>query len=289
MLIGHQKQWQFLKKSIEMRKISHAYLFSGQERLGKKTLALEFAKLLTGQESAAKINPDLNMILPEDNEIKIAQIREMTRLLSLKPYSAPFKIAIIDQAHCMNWPAQTALLKTLEEPKGESILILISEYPEMLLSTILSRIQKIKFYPVKKEEIEKYLKEQKIEGEGLEELCSISLGKPGEAVNFVSDPRRIEILRQRIKELNKIKDADLVLRFQYAKDLSQSKEGLREVLDIWTGYFRDALISAVNNQPTKYSLNKLKDILNLIQNTKFLLFNTNANSRLAFERLMLEL
>jgi len=289
MLIGHQRQWQFLKQAAESDKISHAYLFSGQEKLGKKTMAIEWISCLFGENLQGKLHPDFILIEPQNKEIQIDQIRDLIWKLSLKPYSAPLKTAVIDQAHLMNEEAQNCFLKTLEEPKGKTLLILITEYPEMLFPTILSRVQRIKFYPVKKIEIDNYLKNQKISKEEAEKIAELSLGRPGVAIDFVLQPKKLESWQQKTKELIKISNADLASRFQYAKDLSGELQGLKETLDIWLSYFRNVLIEEINSQSKKYSLDKLKNILKLIQKTNFLISTTNINPRLALEILMLEL
>jgi len=250
MIIGHQKQWQFLKKSVELGKISHAYLFSGEERLGKKRTALEFVKLING-ENFNLGHPDLILIEPKGGApIQIAQIRELIQKLSLKPYSAPFKVAIIDQAHLMTKEAQHSFLKTLEEPKGKTLLILITEAPGRLLATIPSRCEVIKFTPVKEIEIESYLKE-KLSDKDWEEASKFCLGRPGEAVDFISDPQKLENRKKIIKELIKISNSGLAFRFKYAKELSR-ESNLREILDIWLSYFRNVLISKIEN-PSLYS------------------------------------
>jgi len=290
MIIGHQKQWQFLKKSVELGKISHAYLFSGEERLGKKRIALEFVKLINGENFNIG-HPDLILIEPKGGApIQIAQIRELIQKLSLKPYSAPFKVAIIDQAHLMTKEAQHSFLKTLEEPKGKTLLILITEAPKRLLATIPSRCEVIKFSPVKEVEIKSYLREN-LSDKDWEEASKFCLGRPGEAVDFISDSQKLENRKKIIKELIKISNSGLAFRFQYAKDLSKNSN-LREILDIWLSYFRNILLSTINNQQStinKYSFFKLKNILSQIQNTNFLLSSTNVNPRLALEILMLEL
>lgn len=288
-IIGHQKQWQFLKKSVELGKISHAYLFSGQERLGKKRIALEFVKLINGENFDIG-HPDLILIESEKGGIQIARIRELIQKLSLKPYSALFKVAIIDQAHLMTKEAQHSFLKTLEEPKGKTLLILITEAPKRLLATIPSRCEVIKFSPVKEVEIKSYLKEN-LSDKNWEEASKFCLGRPGEAVDFISDPQKLENRKKIIKELIKISNSGLAFRFQFAKDLSK-KSNLREILDIWLSYFRNILLSTINSQQStinKYSFSKLKNILSQIQNTNFLLTSTNVNPRLALEILMLEL
>ena len=317
MIIGHQKQWRFLKKSVELGKISHAYLFCGEEHLGKKRIALEFVKLINGGNFDMG-HPDLILIEPEREGIQIAQIRELIQKLSLKPYSAPFKVALIDQAHLMTKEAQHSFLKTLEEPKGRTILILITEAPERLLATIPSRCEIIKFSPVKEIEIKSYLRE-KLSDKDCEEASKFCLGRPGEAVDFVSDPKKLENRKKIIKELIKISNSGLASRFQSAKDLSK-ESNLKEILEIWLSYFRNILISKIenpnlypnygahrrwdSNPPTALlkgtsggecsasrvsSFSWLKNILSQIQNTNFLISTTNINQRLALEILMLEL
>ena len=278
MLIGHQKQWNFLKKITEVNKISHSYLFIGQEKLGKKKVALEWASLLFNENINFKksYNPDLLLVEPDGKEIKISQIRELIQKLSLKFYSAPFKIAIIDKAHLMNKEAQNALLKTLEEPKGKTILILITEFPEMLFSTILSRVQVVKFYPVKQEEIIKYLKKQEIKDREVEEISKTARGKPGLAIDFFLEPNKLENEKKIIKELINISKASLSIRFQYVKKLAE-KEDVRDILNIWLKYFRDT------------DIYKFKNIIKQIQEINFLLSKTNINPKLALEVLILEL
>jgi len=291
MIIGHQKQWQFLKKSVSLEKISHAYLFSGQEKLGKKTVALEFAKLINGTKQK-KGDPDLILIKPEIKTIQIAQIRALIWKLSLKPYSAPFKIAIIDKAHCLTAEAQNALLKTLEEPKKQTILILITEYPETLFSTIRSRCEVLRFFPVKKGEIETYLREKGLSQQEAERITGISLGKPGEAIDFISNPQKLEDRKKTIEELITLSKGDLASRFQYVKTISK-EPNLNEILKVWMSYLRNILISSIGSKKTvsrlhHYSFSKLKNILEQMQKTNFLISTTNINPKLALEVLMLE-
>ncbi len=293
MIIGHQKQWQFLRKSLELGKLSHAYLFSGETQLGKKKFALEFAKLING-ENFDFGHPDLILIEPyEGREIQIVQIRELIQKLSLKPYSAFLKVAMIDQAHLMNSEAQNCFLKTLEEPKGNTILILITEAPETLFPTIRSRCEIIKFYPVKISEIENYLESQGISKEKSKAIARLSLGRPGLAIDFLTNPQKLENQKKIIEELIKISSGktSLSLRFQYAKDLALAPE-LSEILNIWLSYFRTLLLEQFLPPEVKkpeYPFSKLKNIIKQIQNTNFLISTKNINPRLALEILMLEL
>lgn len=304
MIVGHQRQWQFLKKSFEEGRVSHGYLFSGQSKLGKKKIALEFIKFLfcQGQERPCQVclacqalekgvHPDLFLVEPSKKEIQISQIRELNWRISLYPSLAQFKAAIINEAHCLNLEAQNCFLKTLEEPKGKAILILVTEYPEALFPTILSRIQKISFFPVAKSEIKGFLLAQGLSDEKAEKIAQLSIGKPGLAIEFLKDPQKLKNQDQKIKEIIKISKEDLFFRFQYVRDLILKKENLKEILEIWLRYFREILLEKIGGSSvsSQYSLNKLKRILSVIERINFLINTTSVNQKLAIEQIMLEL
>lgn len=308
-MIGHRNQRNFLVKSAELKQLPHALLFYGQEQLGKKTLAVEFVKYLNCKESTRPcqvcrscqdiqkgLHPDFNLVKPETSYqgIQISQIRDLIWKLSLCSYSAPFKVAVIDKAHLMTQAAQNSFLKILEEPKGKTLLILITEYPKMLLSTILSRVQKIRFSPVKSKKIENYLLNQGASESNAEYLSLLSLGRPGMALNFLLDSQKLKNQEELISDIVKISNSDLAFRFQYAKSLSEKKGSIREVLDIWLRYFRNVFISRLTKKEAikdfnQYSLSKLKNIIRHIQSTNFLVSTTNVNSKLALEILLMEL
>lgn len=293
MLIGHQKQWNLLKKLAENKNFSHAYLFAGPEKLGKKTMALQWLSLVLGNAKDFANHPDFMFVEPIEKEIKISQIRELIQRMSFKS-SFSIKTAIIDNAHSMNQEAQTALLKTLEEPRGSSILILISDKIHYLFPTILSRVQVIKFSPVKNQEINKYLLGRgfaKKEAEDLSHACS---GRPGTVMDFIADKQEMEAFKKKIEEIKGLSKSMLYSRFQYVKDLSEELAETQKTLDIWLKYFRDVLLSRFSSDnidisPKSYSIDKLKNIINLIQKTKLLLSQTNVNARLALERLVMEI
>jgi len=313
MIIGHQKQWQYLSKSAETNRLSHAYLFFGQSLLGKKTLAMEFIKLLFCQRAKEGkpcqaclhckqiqrgIHPDLFLVKPQGKDIKISQIREISWKLSLRPHSAPFKTVIIDEAHYMNPEAQSCFLKTLEEPRGKAVLILISENPGFIFQTILSRVQKIRFSPVPKSEIENYLRNQGLASKEIQKIISFSFGKPGLVIDFLSNPQKLEERNQRLKELANLINADFGLRFKYVKDIISQNQNLKEILEIWLRYLRYILINRLVAFPdynlpaqnlSQYPMDKIKKIIKVIEKIDFLIANTNINQRLALDQLMLEL
>ncbi len=311
MILGHQKQWKFLEKSAELGKLPHALLFCGQEQLGKKTLAVEFAKFLNCQSKNEKpchtcrncqdikkgIFPDFIFIEPDASvkEIKIFQMRELIEKLSLRPYASSFKIAVLNNAHLMTREAQNCFLKFLEEPKGKTVLILITEYPETLLPTIISRVQKIKFFPVKIEEIKNYFLLQGVSDKEANYFSSLSSGKPGKALNFYLNPEELEKEKKLVSDLIKISQSDLAFRFQYVKSFSDlSQNNLKEILNGWLTYFRLILLSRFDGQKkmgdfSHYSLFKIEKIIKNIQTMMFLISSTNINSKMAFENLLIEL
>ncbi|MEA3293244.1 MAG: DNA polymerase III subunit delta' [Patescibacteria group bacterium] len=316
MLIGHQKQWEFLIKAIEQDNLSHAYLFSGYNSLGKKTVALEFVKFLNCEnkklnhkpcQSCRKcrdigknLYPDLMLIEPNKQEIQISQIREAHSFLSLKPYFSQFKIIIINHADFLNQEAQSSLLKLLEEPKGETIFILIAEFYQRLFPTILSRVESLKFYSVPENEIEKYLRENNISENTAKEISSLSFGMPGKAIDFLNNPQKIEDLKKTRKEIIQLSRSDIINRFQYVKTLLPKEKkddtfseiyNLKEILGIWLRCFREALLLKIKGKNVfmDYSLLRLIEIIRAIDKTIFWISSTNVNRKLALENLMLEL
>ena len=236
------------------------------------------------------IFPDLVFLQPGENSIQISAVREAIKKLSLKPYSSSMRIAVVDKAHLMTPDAQGCFLKFLEEPKGASLIILITEYPETLLPTIRSRIQKIGFYPVPSQEIKKHLGDKK-EAETISLVCG---GKPGVALDLLKDPGILDQRKKVVKDLLSLIDGDAAEKFNYAKNLFQNSENkTEEILDIWLRYLRKALLAKAFEKDEgvslKYSLLELKKIILSIQKTKFLISTTNVNPKLTFEILLMKI
>jgi len=235
----YQKQLSFLKRAVESDKLPHALLFFGRENIGKKEFALDFVKSVINQE----INhPDFILLDPE-KDIQIAKIRELIHNLCFKPYSAPKKFALVNRAHLMTQESQNCFLKFLEEPPENTHLILITNHPNQLLPTVLSRVQKIRFY----------LK------------------------NIYDQDEKTGL------ELKEIARADLASRFKIAKSLSE--QNIEDVLNSWISYFRKEMISSLPDPKSK----KLSFLIRETEETKFLILNTNTNSRLALELLLMKI
>jgi len=308
MFIGHQKQWQFLKKAAQLQRLPHAFLFTGPSQIGKSKVAVEFVKLLNCERGEMEpcgfcqncqsierdIFPDLKVIKPKNEEIQISQVRELASYLSLRPYQGKIKSVIIDEAEKMNQEAQSDFLKMLEEPKGETLFILIANNSERLLPTIISRCERLRFYSVSQKEIEKYLQKQGVPSLKIKEICHFSFGKPGLAIELLRNPEKIEAWKRATEKIISLINSSINARFQYAKILSNDKQNLKEILENWLRFFREVLIKKVNNEEIEnkvlkdYPLDKLVKNIKLIEEISFLLSTTNVNPSLALEVLLME-
>lgn len=169
-LIGNNEVKKFLSDSLINQKTSHSYIFKGEEGIGKKLFAREFAKGLlclnneVGNDKCdscikynAGSNPDYNEIEPDGKRIKIDQIRKLQEKIQERPIISNKKVYIIDNADTMTEESQNCLLKTLEEPPKYATIILITTDENKLLPTIKSRCIMIKFDTIPNEKLRKYL------------------------------------------------------------------------------------------------------------------------------------
>jgi len=177
-IVGNTKIKQELKNVANSNAVSHSYLFVGEEGIGKKQIAREFAKMILclSQEkencnqcdSCIKFisnnNPDFIEISEDGNSIKIAQIRELQEKIYQKPIVSSKKVVIIDNSEKMTEEAQNSLLKTLEEPPEYIVIILITSNENKLLNTIKSRCLKLSFVNIDSKEMIEYIdKNQEIQ------------------------------------------------------------------------------------------------------------------------------
>lgn len=152
------KQKEYFKNVLKNGQLSHAYLFSGPEGIGKKDFAYELFRLVNDRE--AEGDPDFKLITPrtEDDETKIyiEDIRDLKTFLSFKVYTGPYKFVVINDADRLTLEASNSILKVLEEPTPFSVIVLTSSKPRQLLPTILSRCENVRFLRTGEREINKY-------------------------------------------------------------------------------------------------------------------------------------
>lgn len=312
MIIGHKIQQELLKMVSLSSKRPQALLFTGEESLGKKKVAMEFIKLINCiQENnpcgncisctliEKQTHPDIIMVSPEKKEIGIGQIRDLQHQLILTPHFVSQKVVIIDNAETLNAEAQNCLLKTLEEPPGDAIFILLTHLPEVLFGTIRSRCEVLKFYPVSKEELRNGLSEKESLN-NFEDVITQCYGRPGIAVNLFEDKKFFEQRKKRKEIVQKLFKSELSNRFAFSKKFFVKDTTTKEselLLEDFTRYMRGMLLSKIGvkqDEPytedlEKYSISELKQGLRLISDLKFLLLSTNINQRLGFENLMLNI
>ncbi len=166
-VIGHQKQIELLQRAIVNDKVVHTYLFFGNEGIGKRWVALQFAKALNCLERGAEegdacdrciscrkidgaLHPDVSFLEPEGPSqlIKVEAMRQMQRELAFRPYEGKRRVCVLTTADRMAPEISNTLLKTLEEPPLHTVMILLAKSARALLPTILSRCQQIPFNPL---------------------------------------------------------------------------------------------------------------------------------------------
>jgi DNA polymerase III subunit delta' len=168
---GQEKVIALLQGYLELSRLQGGYLFIGPQGIGKRLVAVKLAQAANCLEggvdpcgacsSCRKIkanqHPDIHIIENTDPEIKIEQIRELKREISLRPYEGRIKFFIIDNAHTLTAEGSNALLKVLEEPTKDTVLILITDKPALLFKTILSRCKPLRFSPLPRQELQRIL------------------------------------------------------------------------------------------------------------------------------------
>lgn len=236
--IGHKSEKLKLEDIIKSNAIGHAYLFVGKKSIGKKIVAIEFAKAIMcdnaddgepcGHCASCKTfenNSDFKLLLPEKDVIKVDMIRELSREICMLPTISKRKVFIIDDADSMNEQAQNALLKVLEEPPEYATIILIVSNKEKLLNTIKSRIVEFKFNGLTKEEIEAIVG-KKVSDEAYE----FSNGSIEKVLDF-SDDESYEIAKE-ISNLLLDKDFFKInKKFEEVKADKKLKSNLTDVLE----------------------------------------------------------
>jgi DNA polymerase-3 subunit delta' len=195
MIIGHKEIIEQLKNLADNKFLAHSYLFWGEEYLGKKTVAKALANYLENKifdvpqkilSDFLEINPQKNQ--NEDETTALEEIRTIRFFLSQKPNNSSYRTVIIDNAQKLNRYAQNALLKISEEPQKDSLIILITRDPDLLLQTLSSRFQKIYFGRVKDEEIKEWLiKNFQINENKANKITEMSFGHPGIAWLILND------------------------------------------------------------------------------------------------------
>ena len=320
---GHDSQKEFLANSVARNRVAHAYLFCGPEGVGKKLVALGFAKLLNCAEpgkdggdcgclSCSKtergLNPDVHLFeYPDEKTIKVGHVRgDIENVVHLSPYENPYKVFIIDGAERMNSNAQNAFLKTLEEPPGNSVIILVTPLPDLLIPTIRSRCQAVVFQPLAEEDVRRFLESEKPEEENPGLVSRISGGSIGKALSTDED-----YIRKRTEYLLCAANVDarrpLTLFDSVEKMRKEIKRGgpgeLGTVFDVLSSWIRDSIVlktcgaggkitnadmsERIGEYAEKREIGELLGKFRALEETMERISSNNANVEVSLENLLL--
>ena len=256
-IVGHEKQLETLRQSLLNGRLHHAYLFIGPDGIGKRTLALAMAQAIHCAELESDFcgacracraiqtgnHADVRILEPLANkkEISIQQVRELEKALSLRSFSGRQKMAIIDPATLMNWPAQNALLKTLEEPPQGCVLILIASNTGGLLPTVRSRTFALSFAALPRHLMVSFLISRKGKTkEQAEFLAALAMGSLG-AITRIDKEKMVEKRLEWMKTLSSLSAGDYRTALNEAETLAGNREETLKFLE-WAGlWYRDLL------------------------------------------------
>jgi DNA polymerase III subunit delta' len=321
-MVGHDWAVRLLSEHIAKNRFRHAYLFTGPQGIGKRTLALNFFKALNCQAPpqpgqicnacpvCARIgrgeHPDLDLLHAdqEGGTLRVDQIRALQRNLSLTPYEARFRMALLLRFEEANPSAANALLKTLEEPSPQVVLILTAESAERLLPTIVSRCEVVRLGPVPLQTVRENLHSRwGLSTEEANLLAHLSGGRIGYALKLHQESEKLEQRQSWLDELSRLLTSNRVARFAYVETLVKDKETARQVLQLWLSFWRDIMLRTSGASAPLINLDRAEEIekissgidlhtayrtVNALQRTITHL-EGNVNPRLAAEVLVLDL
>lgn len=286
-LKGNKAAIEILQTQIKSASLSNSYLFCGPQGIGKRELALNLSKAINCEQknadacdkcvSCRKIDkaqhPDLHFVGPQQScdsvsenlPIKIDDIRQLQQSIGLRPYEAARKVFIIDKAHNLTPEAAGALLKILEEPPEDSVIILITSKPSLLFKTIISRCKIIKLYPLRRQELEDVLADEYATERSLAHyLAYFCEGSLGMALNL----KQTDILEQK----NRIIDALVFSRSLKFDNLElEGRSEVRSCLNILAAWFKDMYLMKVGlPQATIINLDRMRQLTKSVRYFSYL-------------------
>lgn len=318
-IIGHEKIKTYIAGSMKENRLSHGYLFSGPNGIGKRLLSLGVSKTIFCKESDVLAcgncsachkfdslnHPDIMIIEADGNSIKNKQVEDIQNFIKIKPNESEKKIIIIDDADKMTVSAQNRILKTLEEPPSYGMIFLISSKPHSLLPTIKSRCQILDFGKIEDELIEKYLiDKQDVSAENAKLISKFADGSLRIATDIVVSEKFKEHREQVVKLSDVLIKKELMKVYDLLIEIGDQKEDINEILDLLNVWFRDLMfLKSFNSVDMIFNLDFEKELreqsrllnqnntliyMEMIENTKKKIAS-NVNCTLALESCVLNI
>ena len=320
-IAGHERAISILRAHQRAGRLAHAYCLIGEESIGKASVARALAEELLlgeGQPSRLEVHPDFwsddRMEAISIDEIRFhpergaqAHDQSLQQFLSLKPFVAPLRVAILANAERMTEAAQNCLLKTLEEPPPNTVLLLTTAYPDHLLPTCLSRCQLIALSPVSRPALAGFIAARSGSLEEAEALAGLAHGRPGWALRALVDRQWVSRLDRWAEELAALAFDGVDGVLTYAARFGQGPQAdmrlvASDALRGFTAFLRDAMLmqagllspmpasrqSALEAWVARVPAEHIRASLAAAQRTQ-LLIDQNVNPRLAMEVMLLDL
>ncbi|MCD4753251.1 MAG: DNA polymerase III subunit [Anaerolineaceae bacterium] len=267
-IFGHDWAVNLLNKHLANEQLHHAYLFSGPDGIGRRTLALRFAQAINCENKDEQGNPcgecricrqtmemkqpDLSIIecAEGSNSIKVDQIRELQHLLSLTPFEAQYRISLLLDFEQATTSAQNALLKTLEEAPKRVVLLLTVDAIENVLPTISSRCEIMRLRPMNVQQLSAALESHwKMDTSNARLLAQVSGGRLGEALRYAQEPELLEKRKRYLDDLMTLIGQDRVDRLMYAeKQFRHNRNAFSDALQIWLSFWRDVMVKSIGEE-----------------------------------------
>lgn len=265
-ILGQPKAVKLLSRALANRRLAHAYLFTGPEGVGKKTTARQFAAILLCEAQGTNLpcgtcpscvqfssgnNPDFLHIQPQGATIKIDQVRSLKKALGFAPLESPRRVILLEDVHTMRREAGNSLLKLLEEPPPDNILLLTADDFEPILPTILSRCQTISFHPLPIALAAQVIARQNpgLSTDEALRLAHLTDGCPGLTATYDTEgllPTYEKIITC-LLETGGSEAARVESALALALQAAELKEGLEQLFDLLRLFFKQSMLACLRD------------------------------------------